>query len=60
MREELFWDRDRRTTAPEVVIERAINFGGFDFIHEVQQKFGMEKFVHVVMHSRNLIWSPMR
>jgi len=28
-----------------VVIERAINFGGLDFIEEVQKKYGMETFL---------------
>lgn len=54
MREELFWDRDAGTASPEIVIERAINFGGFDFIREVQEKYGLEKFKEVLMNNRNL------
>ncbi len=52
MREELFWDRDK--VSPEIEIERAINFGGFDFIAEVQQKYGMDKFKEVLLTNRNL------
>ena len=52
MREELFWDRDK--VSPEIEIERAINFGGFDFIEEVQQKYGMDKFKDVLMNNRSL------
>ncbi len=54
MREELFWDRDAANVSPNVEIERAINFGGFDFIQQVQDKHGMERFQDVLMHSRNL------
>ena len=54
MREELFWDRNGDQAPAEIVIERAINFGGFDFIKEVQEKYGMEKFVHTLKHNRNL------
>jgi hypothetical protein len=35
MKEELFWDRDPGSVSPDIEIERAINFGGFDFIEEV-------------------------
>lgn len=52
MREELFWDRDK--VSPEIEIERAINFGGFDFIEAVQQKYGMDKFKEVLLNNRNL------
>ena len=31
MREELFWDRNGDQAPAEIVIERAINFGGFGF-----------------------------
>ena len=54
MRDELFWDRDAANVSPEVEIERAINFGGFDFIQHVQDRHGMERFTDVLMHSRNL------
>ncbi|MBU1904380.1 MAG: hypothetical protein KJ573_12410 [Proteobacteria bacterium] len=54
MREELFWDRNGNQAPAEIVIGRAINFGGFDFIKEVQEKYGMEKFVHTLKHNRNL------
>jgi hypothetical protein len=54
MREELFWDRNRDRASPEVVIERAINFGGLDFVEEVQEKYGMETFIRVLKHHRNL------
>lgn len=54
MREELFWDRVEGSVSPEVAIERAINFGGFDFIKEVQEKYGMEKFKQVLLNNRNL------
>ena len=36
VRKELFWDRLERHITPEIEIERAINFGGFDYIEEVQ------------------------
>jgi hypothetical protein len=32
MREELFWDREPGSVSPDIEIERAINFGGFDYI----------------------------
>jgi len=37
-----------------VVIERAINFGGLDFVEEVQKKYGMETFLYVLKNHRNL------
>ncbi|GEM_PF-1695232 len=54
MRKELFWDSFEEKLTPEIEIERAINFGGFDYIKEVQGKYGMEKFVDVLMTRRNL------
>ena len=54
MREELFWDVDKEALNPEIVIERAINFGGFDFIKVVQEKYGMGKFKEVLLTSRGL------
>jgi hypothetical protein len=54
MRKELFWDRDPKTVTPEIEIERAINFGGFDYIDEVKKKYGRAKFVKVLMGHRNL------
>jgi hypothetical protein len=54
MREELFWDRDPDSVSLEIEIERAINFGGFDYIKRIQKKNGMKKFIDVLMKSRNL------
>jgi hypothetical protein len=54
MREELFWDRNSDRVSPEVVIERAINFGGLDFVEDVQEKYGMETFIQVLKQHRNL------
>lgn len=54
MRKELFWDRDSDRTSSEVVIERAINFGGFDFVEAVQRAYGMETFIRVLKTHRNL------
>lgn len=54
MRKELFWDRDKHRISPEIEIERAINFGGFEYLGEVQKKYGLEKFVSVLTKSRNL------
>ncbi|MCK4766092.1 MAG: hypothetical protein KAW12_28090 [Candidatus Aminicenantes bacterium] len=54
MREELFWDRDIASLTPGIEIERAINFGGFDYIKEVQEKHGMEKFKEVLLNRKNL------
>ena len=54
MRKELFWDRDSETVSPEVETERAINFGGFDYIEKVQKKYGMANFTKVLTKSRNL------
>lgn len=54
MREELFWDREPGSVSPEIEIERAINFGGFDYIKEVQEKYGMDKFKEVLINKRNL------
>lgn len=53
-RKELFWDRDLGSVSPDIEIERAINFGGFDYIKEVQEKHGMEKFKDVLINGRNL------
>ncbi|MCK8600497.1 hypothetical protein [Desulfoferrobacter suflitae] len=54
MRKELFWDRNMADVSAEIMIERAINFGGFDFIDEVQKKYGMERFIQTLKHNRNL------
>ena len=54
MREELFWDREPGSVSPDIEIERAINFGGFDYIKEVQNKYGMAKFKEVLIKNRNL------
>jgi hypothetical protein len=54
MRKELFWDRNKETISPDIEIERAINFGGFDYIEEVQNKYGMEKFKDVLRNKRSL------
>lgn len=54
MRVELFWDRDLESLPPDIEIERAINFGGFDYIEEVQEKYGMDKFKEVLINNRNL------
>jgi hypothetical protein len=54
MREELFWDREAGSVSPEIELERAINFGGFDYIDEVQKKYGMDKFKEVLINNRNL------
>jgi len=54
LKKELFWDRLEQNIAPEVEIERAINFGGFDYIHTVRKKYGKEKFLAVLLRNRNL------
>ncbi|MGB9892849.1 MAG: hypothetical protein ACPLRA_00440 [Candidatus Saccharicenans sp.] len=54
MRKGLFWDRDEKYLTPEIEIERAINFGGFDYIKEVQTKYGIKKFREVIIKNRNL------
>ena len=54
MREELFWDRDPDSVSLEIEIERAINFGGYDYIERIQKKHGMKKFIDVLIKSRNL------
>jgi len=54
MRKELFWDRDEKLISPDVEIERAINFGGFDYIKEVQNKYGMEKFKDILLNKKSL------
>ena len=54
MREELFWDREPGSVSPDIEIERAINFGGFDYIKEVQKKYGMAKFKEVLIKKRSL------
>lgn len=54
MREELFWDNEPGSISPVVEIERAINFGGFDYIEEVQMKYGIDKFKEVLMNKRGL------
>lgn len=54
MREELFWDREPGSVSPDIEIERAINFGGFDYIAEIQKKYGLDKFKDVLINNRNL------
>lgn len=54
MRPELLWDRDPATASTRIMIERAITFGGFDFIAEVQRRYGLEAFIDVLKTSRNL------
>lgn len=54
MRKELFWDRDENRITPEIEIERAINFGGFEYIDQVRKKYGQDKFVEVLMKGRSL------
>ena len=54
MREELFWDREPGSVSPDIEIERAINFGGFDYIKEVRKKYGIEKFKEVLIKNRKL------
>jgi len=43
-----------KKTKIDIEIERAINFGGFDYIKEVQKKSCMKKFIEVLINSRNL------
>ncbi len=52
MRNELFWDCDNPT--PDLEIQRAINFGGFDYIDYVQKKYGMTRFKKNLINNRNL------
>lgn len=54
MRKELFWDREHSNISPEIEIERAINFGGFEYIEKVQKKYGMKQFKKVLIQNRNL------
>ena len=54
MRKELFWDTDGEKLSPELEIERAINFGGFEFIEEVQKKYGKAMFIEILLTNRNL------
>ena len=54
MRKELFWDRLEENISPEIEIERAINFGGFDYIEAVQKKYGRQRFLGVLLGNRNL------
>jgi hypothetical protein len=52
MRQELFWDRKKRS--PYIEIKRAINFGGFDYINMVIDKYGINAYKDVLMNSRGL------
>jgi hypothetical protein len=54
VRKELFWDRDGLRVSPGTELERAINYGGFAYISELQKKYGLEAFVHVLTSNRNL------
>jgi len=54
VREELFWDRDPAAASPEIEIERAINFGGSDYVEHIHKKHGLSKFKEVLITSRNL------
>ncbi len=52
MRNELFWDYEN--PGSELEIQRAINFGGFDYIDYVQKKYGMDRFKNTLINNRNL------
>jgi len=54
MRKELFWEMDIKKVPALTEIERAINFGGFDYIKKVQKKYGMQMFIKTLTTSRNL------
>lgn len=54
MRKELFWDRMEQNVTPGMEIERAINFGGFDYVDVVLKKYGRERFLDVLLRNRNL------
>jgi len=54
VRKELFWDRVEWTITPDLEIERAINFGGLDYIEVVRKKYGGERFLKVLLGNRNL------
>jgi hypothetical protein len=54
VRNELSWDRFEGKMTAEIEMERAINFGGFDYIEAVRKKYGEEKFLDVLLRSRNL------
>jgi len=54
VRKELFWDRLEQNITPEIEIERAINFGGLDYIEEVQDRNGRDRFRDVLLKNRNL------
>jgi hypothetical protein len=54
VRKELFWDRLEKNITPEIEIERAINFGGLDYIEEVQSRHGRDRFRDVLLKNRNL------
>jgi hypothetical protein len=54
VRKELFWDRLEQNITPEIEIERAINFGGMDYVEEIQRKYGRARFLDVLLKNRNL------
>jgi hypothetical protein len=54
VRKELFWDRLEESITPGTEIERAINFGGFEYIEAVRKKYGRARFLSVLMRNRNL------
>jgi hypothetical protein len=54
VRKELFWDRLEWNITPEMEIEKAINFGGLDYVEIVQKKYGREQFLNVLLRNRNL------
>ncbi|MBN2541897.1 hypothetical protein JXI42_03445 [bacterium] len=52
---QLSWDvQGLADINPDVLIERAINFGGFDLIEYLQNRYGLERFKGVLLASRNL------
>jgi hypothetical protein len=54
VRNELSWDRFEGKITPEIEIERAINFGGFDYVEAVRKKYGRKKFLAVLLGNRTL------
>jgi hypothetical protein len=54
VRKELFWDYARGRVTPEIEIERAVNFGGFEYVDQVRRKYGRKAFISVLMNGKNL------
>ena len=51
---QLVWDCNYKHASSDIVLERAINYGGIDFIDEVIKRYGEDKFLDILVNRRAL------